>query len=270
MSDSPTDLDRREQALALEEQELDARWDAHERRWKLLLELRDYLREREATLRARATRLGVGRHEVEDALAPVLGETADGVAAVEAATSERAALTAERERLCERRRAALAHRREALARVETVYRTVEETLVLREQQLADAFRRLVTATRAEPPAAEPSPWTGRRASPRIEVNAHVDYRTQHEFYAGETANLGVGGLFIATENLLQVGREIALNLDLPEAGALSLKGEVAWRRPQGSTEGPAGLGIRFVELQEEMRSSIEAFLSKRAMEPARE
>ena len=265
------DLDRREQALSTEERALDSRWDAHERRWRLLEELRNYLREREATLRDRAARLGVGQGDVEDALAPPLGESMDADTMHDGVNLERSALADQRDALCARREAALASRRELLGRAERVHTTLEETLVLREQQLADAFRRLVriagggASQESSPELAE---GAARRRSRRIEVHARVDYGTPHNFYAAETANIGVGGLFIATENLLQVGRAIALNLDLPESGTLSLKGEVAWRRPSPSGEGPAGLGIKFVELQEEMRDAIEQFLEKRAPESA--
>ncbi|MFT5434082.1 MAG: hypothetical protein ACI9OJ_004795, partial [Myxococcota bacterium] len=109
--------------------------------------------------------------------------------------------------------------------------------------------------------------TGRRFR-RIELSVAVDFGTDHNFFAGQTENLGVGGLFIATNNLLQAGRIVRLRLALPDEGTLEIDGEVAWRRPEPDDEGPMGLGIRFMELTVTTREAIEAFVHRRDPLPA--
>lgn len=277
---SEVDLDRRELELAAQERGLDARWAGHEERLRVLRELDEYLADREITLRARANRLGLNQGAIDQVLPPSAAqqvvEEAD-MSAV-AAGMERVALIEARTALCHQRAEALAHRQERLAEAAALHSALEEGLIHREGELAEAFRRLVQTaseraarvSEGEPPAprprepVEPAEPTCRRQFKRIELSARVDFATSHNFFAGETANISVGGLFVATPNLLQLRRRVRLKLDLPEEGQLEIEGEIMWRRLVADPVGPAGLGIRFLELDPIATAAIERFISVRA------
>lgn len=108
---------------------------------------------------------------------------------------------------------------------------------------------------------------GRRASPRVEVSVRVHVESPHNFFAGETGNLGVGGLFVVTENLLPVGRNVLLRLTLADQGVLKLSGQVAWRREGDGGRGPAGLGIQFKDVDEAAGRVISRFVEERLPDP---
>ena len=89
-----------------------------------------------------------------------------------------------------------------------------------------------------------------RRDTRLPAKLRVAYRTQGAFLVSYSVNLSRGGLFIESETSLPVGTEVALRLDVPDAGAFDLTGIVAWVR-QGSPDGmPEGMGLQLHELDE--------------------
>ena len=74
----------------------------------------------------------------------------------------------------------------------------------------------------------------------------VRFRSSSPFeHAGKTADLGMGGAFIETSYLPEIGTEVQLLLNSPTAwDALELPGRVAWHRKTPSS----GFGVRFSEL----------------------
>ncbi len=253
-------LDQRETELTAAERALDGLWDTWEKRLKVLVELQDYLGEREDQLRERAERMGV-EPAVLDQLLVEMPQVNPGDR--ETLIEERSALLNAREELATRRAKATDERREALATAAATHATLEQALLEREKQLATAFRRLVEhASGIAPPEPDPDEENRRRFT-RIEVCAHVGVGTPHRFFEGRAANMSVGGVFLATRNLLHPGREVDLVLSLPEAGRVELKGEVSWRRGPGDDEGPPGFGVAFTEADETARSAIEAFVDSR-------
>jgi len=274
-------LERREQAVAATERTLDARWVGWEHRLSVLRELREYVTDREVTLRARARRLGLTQGDV-DAVLPQeeAGDPGVSVDTTELALgAERAALREARAKLCEQREAAVANRQGMLDELEQAHTALEEQLIGREAVLATAFRKLVerageiamtaAATDGQGPIhSEIAPVDtendpeNRRRFRRIRLNARVDFGTPHNFFGGESENLSIGGVFIATGNLLRLGRHVQVRLTLPGAGSFDLRGVVAWRRLVADDTGPTGLGIRFSELSERARAAIDEFVRR--------
>ena len=274
---SEQEVDLRESELSASERALDARWTGFEQRSSILNEFRDYLSEREATLRNRALRLPIPRELVDSLLPPptATGVVADNDMSDLAVAMQRSTLLDERWELCQRRQEALESRRLLREQNASMHGHIEKALLDREKELADAFRKLLEhATEAHPPTTQTKTNTGppksgaeRRVHERMEMSAHVDFGTEHYFFSGATVDLGVGGVFIATPDLIREGRQIHLRLSLPGWGPLEVVGEVAWRRLVATDDGPPGLGIQFCEVDELAQAAIEEFVANRTSAP---
>ncbi|PIE18492.1 MAG: hypothetical protein CSA66_04595 [Proteobacteria bacterium] len=97
---------------------------------------------------------------------------------------------------------------------------------------------------------------------RITLEANLDAGEPHHFFAyrNDTPD-DIPGLFIATPNLLKVGREVRVSATL--AGAtLAATGVVAWRRQRGETGGPPGMGIELLNLGDDERELVDIWVSE--------
>lgn len=105
----------------------------------------------------------------------------------------------------------------------------------------------------------------RRRFPRYKVELDVSLGSDHNFYVGFVENLSTGGVFIATHMLKAVGDVFELTVHLPNSTvAVRGTGEVRWIREYSERSNvPPGMGIRFLQIDDESRSLIEEFLSKR-------
>lgn len=262
-------LARREALVRERERAFAERSELYERRRRVLLELRDDVRDREVTLRARAARLGLDARIIltdlqpfEDGFSPTLDEVA--------LHDESAAILDARDALVSRREAAVARWQTWLDDAIAGALGAEERLVAREQSLADGFRRLIVAAadldRATVTSTKVSP--ARRRHHRIEVRVPVAYSGPHEFIAAEAANVSAGGLFVATTDLLTPGRSVSLRLQFPDEGDVVVPGVVAWRREVGGADGPTGFGVRFVDLDSVAERAIGRFVAYRAPLPS--
>ena len=87
---------------------------------------------------------------------------------------------------------------------------------------------------------------------RIQIRLGVEVQTgDGATESGTTVNLGVGGMFVATSRIYDVGAPLKFRISgvLPE-GLLEVTGQVAWRLPG------TGIGIRFDELPEIAKESL--------------
>ena len=81
----------------------------------------------------------------------------------------------------------------------------------------------------------------------------VQMKTDADSISGTSKNIGVGGLFVATERPFQVGDRLTVQFSLPELDrTVSVGAEVRWihQGAAGSAGavGSAGIGLRFVRL----------------------
>ena len=100
-----------------------------------------------------------------------------------------------------------------------------------------------------------NPEHERRLHERLPTHLHVDLVTSAGERSVTTLNLSEGGLFVATSSILEVGTHLELTLGTM-GSALTLRGVVAWTRPESNDEGLAGMGIRFVEAAADKREAI--------------
>jgi uncharacterized protein (TIGR02266 family) len=99
----------------------------------------------------------------------------------------------------------------------------------------------------------------RRAHERAPIHLGVRLVAEGAELVGTTENVSEGGMFVAVEELAQEaaqGAEIEVLLDVPGRDEpVRARGEVRWVRSAGE-EQPAGVGIRFVELEGDDAAAI--------------
>lgn len=105
-----------------------------------------------------------------------------------------------------------------------------------------------------------------RRDRRVAVKVGVTMSSDSNFFVGFTDNVSEGGLFLATYNLLPIGREVELEFRLPdEEKPIRAQAEVRWHR---SVSDPGngelvGFGARFSKVPEGDQERLKSFLSKR-------
>jgi len=125
-------------------------------------------------------------------------------------------------------------------------------VTLRATPVRDAAGALVGAQlvaqerRAAPALVDRRVSLERRGSPRAASAFVVQYRYRRRLREARVENFGRGGLFIQTNERLTAGARLELEWRLPgDSARVRATAVVAWSRA-ASTEGPAGIGVRFV------------------------
>jgi type IV pilus assembly protein PilZ len=106
---------------------------------------------------------------------------------------------------------------------------------------------------------ERPPASDRRSSERIDVTWSVDCETQDTFLYANITNISEFGIFVRTEDPLEVGTRLTLKFAPPGAAeAFVLSGQVQWVNPvRMLADNPnPGMGIRFVTLTQEARERL--------------
>jgi uncharacterized protein (TIGR02266 family) len=103
-----------------------------------------------------------------------------------------------------------------------------------------------------------------RKSERLQHELLVAYRTVDGFITDWAVNISRGGLFINTRNPLEVGTVVRLIVSLPDAAfPFDLTGRVIRVHPP-STAGDhvAGMGLEFIDIDDEKRLRLERFVER--------
>lgn len=103
-----------------------------------------------------------------------------------------------------------------------------------------------------------------RRSERLQHELLVAYRTVDGFITDWAVNISRGGIFINTRNPLAVGSVVRLIVSLPDAAfPFDLTGKVIRTHSADSTEGEVpGMGIEFMDVDEEKRARLERFVDR--------
>ncbi len=107
------------------------------------------------------------------------------------------------------------------------------------------------------------PQKARRAN-RLQHELLVAYRSMDGFITDWAVNISRGGIFINTRNPLTVGTTVRLIISLPDtAFPFELTGRVTrvaeFNNPSNQVP---GMGIEFVDVDEEKRARIERFVER--------
>jgi type IV pilus assembly protein PilZ len=98
----------------------------------------------------------------------------------------------------------------------------------------------------------------RREHERYEVSYAVDYASGDTFLFSYLTNISEMGIFIRSENPLEVGSNLRLRFHIENQDPLVIEGEVIWVNPfneSGENLNP-GMGVRFRHLTPELREQV--------------
>jgi len=107
--------------------------------------------------------------------------------------------------------------------------------------------------------ATPPSSTERRESPRIPVEMWVEESTERELYFQRSANLSTGGIFLENTIPHPKGTVVNLQFTLPgDATPIKVRGEIV----NAATADELGMGIKFVEVDDETERRITEFVKR--------
>jgi type IV pilus assembly protein PilZ len=106
------------------------------------------------------------------------------------------------------------------------------------------------------------PVTGsdRRAATRVLVDLQVDYASEDNYLFAYITDISETGIFVRTTTPEQPGTHLNLRFQPDDAGPqIQIEGTVIWVnpfRPDSMDNLHPGMGIRFVELDDELRDRL--------------
>jgi Tfp pilus assembly protein PilZ len=106
--------------------------------------------------------------------------------------------------------------------------------------------------------AEQDPWTGRSY-----------FRASQE----TCGNVSRGGAFVRTAELLEAGRRVLLELQLPNGSQIEAIGRVKWTRramSPGASQPDTGVGVEFLGGASDQLAALDDYLSRLADAPSDE
>ena len=90
----------------------------------------------------------------------------------------------------------------------------------------------------------------------------VRYRNAGQFLVSYCTNLSRGGLFVSTRQPEPVGTELVLSLRVPgRALPVTLRARVRWNRREDNSDGPAGMGLSFADVDGVLGDHIDRLVS---------
>lgn len=96
-----------------------------------------------------------------------------------------------------------------------------------------------------------------RKNDRSTAALEVEFKTKDDFFKAWSANIGGGGMFVKTEQILEVGREVTISFRLPgDKMPIVAKGKVSWHK----NEPDQGVGIQFTSMTPEDKTRLTKFL----------
>lgn len=123
------------------------------------------------------------------------------------------------------------------------------------------FERIRAVTTDQVLAARPEP-SPRRQRPRARLDAAIDLHSDSNFFVGATENISDGGVFVATDKILDEGAEVDLVFTLPGGFEVRGRGLVRWHRAAAPGVEP-GVGVQFVDLSGAVEDAVENFIALR-------
>lgn len=96
---------------------------------------------------------------------------------------------------------------------------------------------------------------------RVTKRLEICFGSYDEFVESYAENLGMGGLFVLTEEPAKIGEKVYIQFNLPETEyVIQCEGEVKWLKKQG--ERYLGMGIGFASLNDEDRDLIDNYIHR--------
>jgi uncharacterized protein (TIGR02266 family) len=99
----------------------------------------------------------------------------------------------------------------------------------------------------------------RRAAPRVLVDLEVDYALEDNYLFAYITDISATGIFVRTTTPEAPGTHLNLRFTPDDSGPIEVEGEVIWinpYRPGAPDNLHPGMGIRFVDLDDEVRDRL--------------
>lgn len=107
----------------------------------------------------------------------------------------------------------------------------------------------------------------KRTVPRVDADFTIRFETVDQLALAYGTEISTGGMFLATNDPLPVGRELRVRLVLPETlTEITMRARVAHRRTPAEADAaglPAGMGVSFVALDAATLAQLEGFVADR-------
>src|SRR5438445_13105309 len=114
-----------------------------------------------------------------------------------------------------------------------------------------------------------NPASPTRRSARVHHEVMVGVSSEQGTLSGWGTNLSVGGVFVNSHHSPPVGTAVNVLLQLPGHSECKLSGRVAWAQPSGPGVDEPGMGIEFLQGDDETRSLVGQIVEKLSQDLAR-
>lgn len=116
-------------------------------------------------------------------------------------------------------------------------------------------------------AARPAPVSDaeRRDGPRVLVDLEVDYASEENYLFAYITDVSATGIFVRTTTPEAPGTHLNLRFSSEDPEHIEIEGEVIWvnpYRPGAPDNLHPGMGIRFVNLDNELRERLLALIRR--------
>jgi hypothetical protein len=119
---------------------------------------------------------------------------------------------------------------------------------------------------AQPQAHAHPPATGGAGAP-IRIEAELGAHSTTNFYKGLSGNdvIDSGGIFIATYQIPEIGRNVLVKVSMPGGYEFEALGVVRWTReaPLSGSDSPPGFGAQFTQISPEGRQLVYRYVRNR-------
>ncbi len=113
------------------------------------------------------------------------------------------------------------------------------------------------------------PTTPTRRSARVHHEVLVGVTAEGETFSGWGTNLSVGGVFVNSQHAPPVGTRVSVLLQLPGHSECKLNGRVAWSQPAAAGVDEPGMGIEFIDPDEDTEQLVGQMVEKLSQDLAR-
>ena len=120
---------------------------------------------------------------------------------------------------------------------------------------------------AQPHAPAPAAPAAGGAGAPIRIEAELGAHSTTNFYKGMSGNdvIDSGGIFIATYQIPQIGRNVVVKVSMPGGYEFEALGIVRWTReaPLSGSDSPPGFGAQFTQISPEGRQLVYRYVRNR-------
>ena len=108
-----------------------------------------------------------------------------------------------------------------------------------------------------------------RRSTRVHHEVMVGVSSDGGTFSGWGTNLSVGGVFVNSHHSPPIGTRVSVLLQLPGHSECKLTGRVAWAQASGPGVDEPGMGIEFLQVDDETRALVGRMVEKLSQDLAR-